>query len=126
MLAVKAAWRRSASLAVPRAVTLAFLLAVGTPMGMSAAKAQIGSDRYAAIVTDAQTGNVLIDHSADELRHPASLTKMMTLYMAFEALRDNRIELDSPILVSENAASMAPSPRWANSWPMGGRTASPR
>jgi D-alanyl-D-alanine carboxypeptidase len=81
------------------------MLALGTP----AARAQIGSERYAAIVTDAQTGNVLIGHSPDEPRHPASLTKMMTLYLAFEALRDGRIQLNSLIPVSENAAGMAPS-----------------
>ena len=58
------------------------------------ARAQIGSDRYSSIVIDAASGNVLSAVNADELRHPASLTKMMTLYMVFEALRDRRITLD--------------------------------
>ncbi|WP_236552621.1 D-alanyl-D-alanine carboxypeptidase family protein [Belnapia sp. F-4-1] len=73
------------------------------------AQAQIGSERYAAIVTDARSGNVLIAASPDEQRYPASLTKMMTVYLAFEALRDGRVTLDTPIRVSGNSASMAPS-----------------
>lgn len=97
-----AARRRFLLLAVP---LVAVLLAVGAPR----AQAQIGSERYAAIVTNAETGDVLMAASADELRHPASLTKMMTLYMAFEALRDGRLQLGSPIPVSENAAEMPPS-----------------
>ena len=54
------------------------------------AEAQIGSARYSAIVMEARTGTVLIDAGADEPRFPASLTKMMTVYMAFEALRDGK------------------------------------
>jgi D-alanyl-D-alanine carboxypeptidase len=73
------------------------------------ARAQIGSDRYSSIVIDAATGNVLISASADEPRFPASLTKMMTLYMVFEALRDRRLSLDTPVPVSAHAASMSPS-----------------
>ena len=41
-------------------------------------------------------------------RHPASLTKLMTLYMLFEALRDHRVTLDDPMPVSAHAASMEP------------------
>ena len=73
------------------------------------AQAQIGSERYSAIVTDARSGNTLIAASPDEQRYPASLTKMMTVYLAFEALRDGRTTLDSVIRVSGNAASMPPS-----------------
>ncbi len=87
------------------AVVLALVLGLGT----RAAQAQIGSERYAAIVTDAETGNVLTAASPDELRHPASLTKMMTLYMAFEALREGRLHLNTALTVSENAAEMPPS-----------------
>jgi D-alanyl-D-alanine carboxypeptidase len=72
-------------------------------------RAQIGSDRYSSIVVDAANGNVLSAVSADELRFPASLTKMMTLYMVFEALRDRRLSLSAPVPVSAHAASMSPS-----------------
>jgi D-alanyl-D-alanine carboxypeptidase len=75
----------------------------------SNAWAQIGSDRYSSIVIDAATGNVLSAANPDELRFPASLTKMMTLYMLFEAVRDHRVSLDQYVPISENAASMSPT-----------------
>jgi D-alanyl-D-alanine carboxypeptidase len=73
------------------------------------AHAQIGSARYSSIVIDASTGDVLEDVNADQPRHPASLTKMMTLYMTFEALRDRRIALDQAVPISSHAASMEPT-----------------
>jgi D-alanyl-D-alanine carboxypeptidase len=73
------------------------------------AQAQIGSARYSSIVVDAATGDVLEDVNADQPRHPASLTKMLTLYLAFEALRDRRIAFDQLVPVSAHAASMEPS-----------------
>jgi D-alanyl-D-alanine carboxypeptidase len=73
------------------------------------ARAQIGSERYSSFVMDATTAKVLWAVNPDELRHPASLTKMMTLYMVFEALRDRRIALDQPVPVSGHAAAMSPS-----------------
>ena len=73
------------------------------------AQAQIGSDRYSAIVVDARSGAILSQDRADELRFPASLTKMMTLYVLFEALRDHRVSLNEPVPVSANAASMPPT-----------------
>jgi D-alanyl-D-alanine carboxypeptidase len=82
---------------------LAFALAAGP------ARAQVGSDRYSAIVMDAATGTVLIAANPDEPRYPASLTKMMTLYMVFEALRDRRVGLDQLVPVSARAAAMSPS-----------------
>ncbi|MCM2474864.1 D-alanyl-D-alanine carboxypeptidase [Rhizobium sp. CG5] len=65
--------------------------------------------RYAGIVIDAKTGKVLYDESADELRYPASLTKMMTLYLVFEALESGRIRLDTKVPVSAHAAAEPPS-----------------
>jgi D-alanyl-D-alanine carboxypeptidase len=73
------------------------------------AYAQIGSARYSSIVVDATTGDVLEEVNADQPRHPASLTKMMTLYLTFEALRDRRITLDEAVPVSPHAASMQPT-----------------
>ena len=74
-----------------------------------AAQAQIGSDRYSAIVVDNRTGAMLVGASPDETRHPASLTKMMTLYMVFEALGEGRLTLTSAVPISEEAASRPPS-----------------
>jgi D-alanyl-D-alanine carboxypeptidase len=71
--------------------------------------AQIGSDRYSSIVVDSGTGNVLEAANPDAPRHPASLAKLMTLYMAFEALRDRRISTEQIVPVSPRAAAMEPS-----------------
>ena len=72
------------------------------------ATAQVWSDRYSSLVIDAASGNILEQVNADEPRYPASLTKMMTLYMAFEALRDHRIGLDQVVPVSWHTASVSP------------------
>ena len=60
-------------------------------------------------MVDAATGNVLEADNPDAPRHPASLAKLMTLYMTFEALRDRRITLDTLVPVSAHAASMEPT-----------------
>jgi len=64
---------------------------------------------YSDIVVDANSGKVLHQASADAIRHPASLTKIMTLYMLFERLETGKIKLSTPLTVSAHAASMAPS-----------------
>lgn len=64
---------------------------------------------YAHFIYDVKSGKVLTQDGADELNHPASLTKMMTLYMTFEALRDRRISWDQDIVITPNAASKIPS-----------------
>ena len=73
-----------------------------------AAPAQ-ASERYAAIVMDARTGEVLLDDHAEEMRYPASLTKMMTLYMVFDALQRGEITLDTRLRASRNATRQPPS-----------------
>jgi D-alanyl-D-alanine carboxypeptidase len=94
--------------AVRRAVlaTLAIVLALAT---VPPALAQVGSARYSAIIVEARTGRVLMGVNQDELRFPASLTKLMTLYMTFEALRDRRIQLTQYLPVSAWAAEQPPS-----------------
>ncbi len=89
---------------------LAALAAVLLMAGLSRpAAAQVGSDRYASIVIDPQTGNILEAANMDEPRYPASLTKMMTIYMLFEAVRDRRLSWNEVVPVSVHAASMSPS-----------------
>jgi D-alanyl-D-alanine carboxypeptidase len=73
------------------------------------AAAQIGSARYSAVVMEPRSGNLLVAANADELRHPASLTKMMTLYMLFDAIRAGQIRLDSRLVMSPTAGSRPPS-----------------
>ena len=64
---------------------------------------------YAAIVIDARTGETLYAKNADTRLHPASLTKMMTLYITFEEIRRGKISLDTMVTVSKHAASEPPS-----------------
>lgn len=64
---------------------------------------------YAAMVMDARSGKVLHSRNADTRLHPASLTKMMTLYVVFDAVRRGEIGLDDLVTVSHNAASEPPS-----------------
>jgi D-alanyl-D-alanine carboxypeptidase len=65
--------------------------------------------RYSDIVVDGNTGAVLHASEADALRHPASLTKIMTLYLLFEQLEAGRLKLDSWLEVSEHAAAQSPT-----------------
>ncbi len=62
-----------------------------------------------AIVLDADTGRVLTENNADAITYPASLTKMMTLYLTFEALNAGRLHLDQYLPVSVEAASKSPT-----------------
>ena len=63
----------------------------------------------ASIVVDGNSGAVLQASNPDALRHPASLTKIMTLYLLFERLEAGKIKLDSPLKVSEHASEQAPT-----------------
>jgi D-alanyl-D-alanine carboxypeptidase len=75
----------------------------------SAAATSTADARYADIVVDANTGDVLSATNADAIRHPASLTKIMTLYLLFERLESGQVKLDSQMEVSAHAASQAPT-----------------
>lgn len=94
--------------AIPRQVAwvlgLAFILTV---VGLAPQRAEAAP--YAAMVIDARTGEVLHSRNADTRLHPASLTKMMTLYIAFEAVRNGEISLDTEVRISSNAAAEPPS-----------------
>ena len=68
-----------------------------------------GQPRYAAYVMDANTGEVLYEKNADSPRYPASITKLMTLYLAFEALQAGKLSLSDRVYVSAHAASVAPT-----------------
>ena len=68
-----------------------------------------GSASYADIVIDAESGRILHATDPDMLRHPASLTKMMTLYLTFEAIENGQLRLDQSLPISANAAEQSPS-----------------
>lgn len=97
---------------VARGLTLvlvaAFLSACSTQSALESV-APLSSDKYAAIVVDANTGKVLFDRNSRELRYPASLTKMMTLYMLFDALETGRVDPAAQLPVTAFAASKPPS-----------------
>ncbi|MEZ5581492.1 MAG: serine hydrolase [Candidatus Competibacteraceae bacterium] len=67
------------------------------------------AERYAALVIDADSGRILYERFAQDPRHPASLTKMMTLYMVFDALERGKLRLHQRLSVSKEAASRPPS-----------------
>lgn len=67
------------------------------------------SPAFSSIIVDANSGSTLQATSADSLRHPASLTKIMTLYMLFEQLESGKLKLDSQMDVSAHASQQAPT-----------------
>lgn len=77
--------------------------------GLFALSQSLAAAPYAAMVMDARTGEVLHSRNADTRLHPASLTKMMTLYIAFEAVENGEISLDTKVRISKHAASEPPS-----------------
>jgi len=83
-------------------ILTAIWLCVLVPLSAAAAP-------YAAMVIDARTGEVLHSRNADTRLHPASLTKMMTLYIAFEAVKNGEITLDTQVRISRNATAEPPS-----------------
>jgi D-alanyl-D-alanine carboxypeptidase len=81
------------------------ILAVVLAFSASVAQAQ----QYAAVVMDARTGQVIHARNADTRLHPASLTKMMTLYVVFDEVRRGRLSLDQKVTISRKAAAEPPS-----------------
>ena len=90
-----------------RAFAVALLL---TGAGLTVSQpAAADTAQSSSIVVDSRTGQVLEADNPDAQCHPASLAKLMTLYLTFEALRDRRITLDTMVPVSLHAASMEPT-----------------
>ena len=69
----------------------------------------VAATKYAGFVIDAKSGRVLYSRNADAHRYPASLTKMMTLYLVFEDLKRGKISLKTRVKMSRHAASQPPS-----------------
>jgi len=88
---------------------VAFLNAPALARTAKTAARSIDNPRYASIVVDATTNVTLREANADGLRHPASLTKIMTLYLLFERLESGKLKLNSPLPISEDAASQSPT-----------------
>ncbi len=96
------AWRAATALALASALpNLSPAPAVATSL--------FAQSRYAAILLDASTGEVLYARQPDAERFPASITKVMTLYLVFERLAAGQIRLDDPVTISIKAAAQRPS-----------------
>lgn len=78
-------------------------------MALAAVSPASANSKYAALVIHADTGDILFDRYSTQKRYPASLTKMMTLYMLFQELDAGRVDLDTKLKVSSTAASMPAS-----------------
>lgn len=91
------------------ALTLIFSLS-GPHSALAAKKKKVEPNtKYASIVIDADTGMVLSQENADHSLHPASLTKIMTMVLLFDALESGKLTQRSRLVVSSHAASMPPS-----------------
>ena len=86
---------------VVRALTALYFLLVASAGAFAAP--------YAAMVVDARSGKVLHARNADTRLHPASLTKMMTLYVVFDAIKHGELSLEKKVKISRNAANEQPS-----------------
>src|SRR5690349_18888791 len=67
------------------------------------------SPLFSSIIVDGNSGAVLASNNPDGIRRPASLTKIMTLYLLFERLESGKLKLDSEMEVSERASEQAPT-----------------
>jgi len=106
---------RSRRFRVSRRIALSMLLVLAMlPLLAQGALAAFETRAKAAYVYDMTTGTVLLEKNADEPLPPASMSKLMTLYMAFEALEDGRLQLDERLPVSEHAMSYRGSTMFLN------------
>lgn len=88
------------------------MLGLWLMLALSLSSTVNANPRYAGIVVDLDNGEVLYAENADERRYPASLVKMMTLYMTFEALESGRLSLHQPLPVSTYAAAKPAVKLW--------------
>lgn len=93
------------------AAILAFALFVGSAVGQANAQAIETTAKHAYLV-DFETGAVLLDKASDERMYPASMTKMMTVYLLMQRLKDGRLSLDDTLSVSEKAWRKGGSKMW--------------
>lgn len=100
---------RTVSGSTLRAVLRALLLILPAILFVAQAQEARANSNYAGIVIDAKTGKVLYNHSGDSFRYPASLTKMMTVYMMFEAIDAGQMSKSTRIRMTAHGASMQPS-----------------
>ncbi|SDC02398.1 D-alanyl-D-alanine carboxypeptidase [Sphingomonas sp. YR710] len=94
-------WRRIGSaLCVGFCLSLASLASAASPLGPA---------RFAAVLMNPDTNEILFEEQGTAIRHPASITKVMTLYLVFDALDSGRLKLSDDIVISRHAAAQKPS-----------------
>jgi D-alanyl-D-alanine carboxypeptidase len=86
-----------------------FLVLLALMFAISTVQPAAANPRYAAYVLDTNTGQVLFSRNADARRFPASLTKIMTLYLLFEAMEAGRVSPSTRIPISARAAAEVPT-----------------
>jgi hypothetical protein len=89
---------------------------LSSPPRFSATATAASFADFASIVVDGNSGAVLQASNPDALRHPASLTKIMTLYLLFERLDAGKIKIDSILTVSEHASEQAVGGEYFSAW----------
>ncbi|MBZ0217807.1 MAG: D-alanyl-D-alanine carboxypeptidase, partial [Fimbriimonadaceae bacterium] len=94
---------------LPVFLAIAIVAAFIFPDHAFAARSIQSDPRYASIVIDVNSGKVMYSRQAESARYPASLTKIMTLYLLFEAIRDGKVTTNTRMPVSKHAAAQAPS-----------------
>lgn len=101
------------SLLAAAGLALSCLFGAAAPTTASAAipylQLNASEPKYAAIVIDANSGEVLYDKRADSPRYPASVTKVMTLYLTFEALSEGRLKLTDRVVMTPRGAAQTPT-----------------
>src|SRR5262245_59100840 len=85
---------------------VAILFATALGLGAPSARA---SDKHAALLLDVNSGQILYQSAADAPRHPASLAKLMTLYLVFERLEQGKLDYHTKLKISAHASAAAPS-----------------
>ncbi len=90
-------------------ISLAMAVLLAATMWLASPGPAAASPAFSAIAVDASTGDILYQRNCDGLRYPASLTKVMTLYLLFEDLRSGKVSLSTRLTVSPHAAAQQPS-----------------
>lgn len=97
---------RAAARILPRILGRGALAAGFAALGLLAAiPSAAANSKYASVVMDVRTGEILSSENPDKQLYPASLTKLMTLYLVFEALENKQLKIDQSFLVSARAAA---------------------
>lgn len=100
------------TVAAPRSALARIVLAIAIAFSLLLPAAALGASvprKFAGIVVDAKSGKVLYESAADAARYPASVTKVMTLYVLFQELAAGNIKLSDKMAVSKHAASAVPT-----------------